>query len=78
MIQLTTGRLRELPIDIFIREPFDFDQEFARCKQFEIAPDVFVPVASIKVLAQLKTAAGRPNDLDDLRRLKMLFPHEFT
>lgn len=78
VFQLTTGRPRELPIDIFIREPFDFDQEIARSKQFEIAPDVFVPVASIKALARLKTAAGRPNDLDDLRRLKMLFPHEFT
>lgn len=77
VFQLTTGRPRELPIDIFVREPFDFDQEFARARHFEMAPDVIVPVACIKALTTLKLAAGRPNDLDDLRRLKMLFPDEF-
>jgi len=78
VFQLTTGRPRELPIDIFVREPFDFDKELGRARHFEMAPDVIVPVASIKALTQLKTAAGRPNDLDDLRRLKMLFPDEFV
>ena len=78
VFQLTTGRPRELPIDIFVREPFDFEMEFTRASYFEMAPEVNVPVASIKALIQLKTTAGRPNDLDDLRRLKMLFPHEFT
>jgi hypothetical protein len=46
-------------------------------RRFEMAPDVQVPVASVKTLIKLKTAADRPNDLDDLRRLKMLLPHEF-
>lgn len=77
VFQLTTGRPRELPIDIFVREPFDFDQEYALARRFELAPDITVPVATIKTLIKLKTAAGRPNDLDDLRRLKLLFPHEF-
>lgn len=77
VFQLTTGRPRELPIDIFIREPFDFDAEYAVARRFEMAPDINVPVATIKTLIKLKTTAGRPNDLDDIRRLKMLYPHEF-
>jgi hypothetical protein len=77
VFQLTTNRPRELPIDIFVREPFDFDHEYANARRFELAPDINVPVATIKTLIKLKTTAGRPNDLDDLRRLKLLFPHEF-
>ncbi len=77
VFQLTTGRPRDLPIDVFVHEPFDFDREYAQARRFELAPDVEVPVVTVKTLARLKTAAGRPNDLDDLRRLKMLLPHEF-
>jgi hypothetical protein len=62
------------PVDVFVAEPFDFDREWATSPQVELAPDLFVPVLNLPRLLALKLAAGRPNDLDDVRRLQKLFP----
>ncbi len=58
-------------IDLFVEEPFDFDQAHARALQADIA-GVHIPVAAIDDLVALKRAAGRPKDHEDIRALLAL------
>lgn len=59
----------ERSVDVFVREPFDFSTMLADAvvKDLDGVP---IPVASIRHLIQLKQAAGRPRDRDDIEALK--------
>jgi hypothetical protein len=72
VLQLWSDSHRETPIDIFVKETFVFDVEYARAVQFELAPDLWVPTLSLDRLLEMKTATGRPRDLEDVRQLKKL------
>ena len=56
-------------IDIFVAEPFPFLEAYARRRSVD-AGGVTVSVASLADLIALKRAAGRPQDLEDLRALE--------
>jgi hypothetical protein len=58
-------------VDLFVREPFPFDEAWARATTIDLG-GVRVPVASIEDLVALKRAAGRPKDLEDVRVLEAL------
>lgn len=58
-------------VDLFVREPFPFEAAFARAIRIELDGSV-VFVASIDDLIELKRAAGRPKDLEDIRALQTL------
>jgi len=58
-------------IDLFVREPFPFDEAWARATVVHLG-DVAVPVAAIADLIDMKSAAGRPKDLDDIRVLEAI------
>jgi hypothetical protein len=72
VLQLWSDLHRETPIDIFVKEPFLFDLEYARAVQFEVAADLWVPTLSLDRLIAMKMEAGRPRDLEDVRQLKKL------
>lgn len=56
-------------IDLFVREPFPFEEAWARATIADLG-EVKVPVASIADLIALKREAGRPKDLEDIRVLE--------
>lgn len=58
-------------IDLFIEEPFPFDEVFARATRIELGGN-HVTVASIPDLIELKRRADRPRDRDDIERLLAL------
>jgi Nucleotidyl transferase AbiEii toxin, Type IV TA system len=62
----------DLPIDIFIEPPFDFEQEYVNAVRCELAPDLFVPVVSVDRLIAMKRLAGRSRDLEDVANLERL------
>ena len=62
------GPLR-LTVDLFVEEPFPFDEAFERSVVVQIG-GAAVPVASIGDLIALKRQAGRPQDIEDIRRLE--------
>jgi hypothetical protein len=64
----TTG---DPEIDLFVREPFDFDAVFARAEQLPLR-HTFVPVLCRADLIELKRQAGRPQDLADIEALEAL------
>jgi predicted nucleotidyltransferase len=63
---------RETPIDVFVREPFDFESEHARAMTAEIAPGVAIRFPRLESLVRMKEAAGRPQDLADVAELRRI------
>lgn len=58
-------------IDLFIEEPFPFDEVFARATRIDLGTN-HVTVAGIPDLVELKRRADRPKDRDDIERLLAL------
>ena len=57
------------PVDVFVREPFPFDEVHGRVIWTDLGGGVRVPIVPRDVLEGMKRAAGRPKDLDDLKEL---------
>jgi hypothetical protein len=70
VLQFWSELHRETPIDLFVREPFPFDEEHARAL---VKPLGAIPVrfVSIPTLIEMKTAAGRAQDMIDIEHLKI-------
>lgn len=56
-------------IDLFVEEPFDFAQAFARAEFVQLGASQ-VPVVSLADLIELKQRVARPKDLDDIAHLQ--------
>lgn len=61
---------RETPVDVFVTDPFQFDEEFERAVVKPLG-DVQVRVVSLSTLIDMKKAAGRPQDLIDVDNLEL-------
>jgi hypothetical protein len=64
----------ELPgfeVDLFVREPFDFDSVYQRAVRVDLETCP-VTVISLQDLIELKQAAGRPRDQEDVAALRAL------
>lgn len=59
-------------IDIFIRDPFDFDVEYAAADCFDLIPGLPWRVLRVDALIEMKLSVGRPVDLDDVNHLRVL------
>jgi hypothetical protein len=58
------------PIDVFVYEPFDMDQELPRAAMVEWSPTIKVPVVSLPTLIKMKKEASRPQDIADVAELE--------
>ncbi len=58
-------------VDVFVREPVAFDA-LTRDAVVKDLDGIAVPVASIDHLIEMKQAAGRPRDLEDIARLRQI------
>lgn len=63
---------RETPVDVFVTEPFGFDEEYRRAMVVEVASGVPVRILRLEALLELKREAGRPQDLADIAELELL------
>ncbi|HEX5387671.1 MAG TPA: hypothetical protein VFW66_13290 [Gemmatimonadales bacterium] len=63
---------RETPVDVFVTDPFDFDEEFRRATVQEIRPGASAHIVRLETLLRLKREAGRPQDLADVAELELL------
>ena len=61
----------ETPVDVFVSEPFPFDEEYDRAVIRELAGIGGIRVVSLRTLMRMKEAAGRPQDLADLDNLRL-------
>jgi hypothetical protein len=62
---------RETPVDVFVREPFDFDEQYRRALVKELRPGLAVRFVERGELVRLKREAGRPQDLADADQLAL-------
>ena len=58
-------------VDLFVQEPFPFDDAFARAEIANLG-GARVTVLGIEDLIALKRVASRPKDLEDIRALETL------
>lgn len=61
---------RETPVDLFVIEPFPFDEERAQAVVKHLHGAGPVPFVTIPTLIRLKEAANRPEDQIDIAHLK--------
>lgn len=71
VLQLWSEQHRETPIDLFVQEPFPFDQEYARALVKPLYGSIEVRFVSIPTLIRMKEAAGREQDRIDIAHLRM-------
>jgi hypothetical protein len=71
VFSLWSSRFPGLEVDVFVSEPFDFDEAFGRVVLVPL-DETTAPVVSLEDLLALKRAAARPIDLADVEALTSL------
>jgi len=71
VLNFHSDRYAQLPVDVFVAEPFDFPTEYDSAMIVKVA-GVPVRVLRLDALLRLKRAAGRPQDLADVAELEAL------
>ncbi len=61
----------QTPVDLFVTEPFSFEEEYHAATIREISGVGVVRVVTLETLRRMKEEAGRPQDLADLDNLKL-------
>lgn len=70
VLQFWSDAHRDTPVDMFVSEPFAFDEEYRRALLKPLGPTP-VRFVSIPTLIQMKETAGRPQDRIDIEHLRM-------
>ena len=63
---------RATEVDLFLETPFDFDRAYARSARFQLADGVDGTFVGLEDLIEMKRAAARPQDLEDVESLRSL------
>lgn len=71
VFQLWSGDHPETPIDLFVEEPFPFDEEFEQALVKSLYGTVEVRFVSLGTLIRMKEAAGRAQDRLDVEHLRV-------
>jgi len=71
VLQFWSDNHRETSIDIFVHEPFSFDEEYANALIKPLYGSIEVRFVSIPTLIKMKEAAGREQDRIDIEHLRM-------
>ena len=58
-----------LIIDVFVKSPFDFDDEYKKAVWIDLDDDLTIPFVARDSLIRMKQEAGRPKDLNDVEHL---------
>ena len=72
VLQFWSDIHRETPIDVFVRDPFDFDAEFEHALTKTLYTHLPVRFVRIPTLIQMKELANRPQDRADIDQLRLL------
>ena len=71
VLQLWSDSHRETSIDIFVQEPFPFDEEYRKALIKPLYGSIEVRFVSISTLIKMKEVAGREQDRIDIEHLRM-------
>jgi hypothetical protein len=71
VLQLWSNDHMETSVDIFVYEPFEFDDEYTNALIKPLNGSIDVRFVSIPTLIKMKEAAGREQDKIDIEHLRM-------
>ncbi len=72
VLNFHSSQHQQMPVDIFVTEPFDFTLEYQSAISGELAPGLLVRFVSMPTLIKMKELANRPKDLDDIAHLRAI------
>lgn len=72
VLQFWSDAHLETPIDMFVVEPFDFDDEYAQALVKPLSGRMDVRFVSVGTLIRMKRVAGRSQDQIDIENLRIL------
>jgi len=72
VLSLQSQQFPETTIDIFVTEPFDFDEEYKIATIADLTPDLSFKLVNIPALIKMKQNTGRAKDMDDIEHLKII------
>jgi hypothetical protein len=75
VLQFWSDTHRETPVDMFVQEPFDFEDEYRRSLAKPLGK-VMVRFVTIPTLIRMKQAADRPQDRIDIEYLRKRVEHD--
>jgi hypothetical protein len=73
VLQFFSDAHRQTPIDVFVIEPFDFGDEYARAVKRPLADAGEVPFVSLRTLLKMKREVARTQDLLDVEQLELIW-----
>jgi hypothetical protein len=71
VLQFFSDAHAETPVDLFVTDPFPFDDEFARALEKDLPGAGVVRFVSLATLVRMKEEAGRLEDRLDVAYLRM-------
>ena len=71
VLQFWSDQHRETPVDIFVSEPFPFEEEYENALVKPLYGKTPVRFVTIPTLIRMKEAADRPQDRIDIEHLRM-------
>jgi predicted nucleotidyltransferase len=72
VLNLFSDEHSDTPVDIFVREPFDFDAQYSIAVEEELSKGVRFRYVNIATLIAMKKKAGRDKDRDDVMHLRII------
>lgn len=72
VFQMHSDKHPETRIDLFVAEPFNFDNEYDSALVGDILPGLQTRFVRLETLIQMKETAGREKDREDIRQLRLL------
>lgn len=75
VLQFWSDAHRETSVDVFVSEPFEFNDEYQRALAKPLHEALPIRFVSLPTLIRMKREAGRPQDLLDIEQLRRL-PHK--
>ena len=71
VLQFWSDQHIETPVDLFVTEPFPFEEEYERSLVKPLHGVIDVRFVCVRTLIRMKEAAGRPQDRIDIEHLHM-------
>lgn len=71
VLQFWSDRHIETPVNVFVSEPFPFEEEYPKALVKPLHGTITVRFVTIPTLIRMKEAAGRPQDRIDIEHLRM-------
>jgi len=76
VLNLFSDAHRETPVDIFVYEPFDFEDAYSGAMAEELEDGITVRFVDIQTLIGMKEGTGRAKDRDDVEHLRKIAEDE--